>query len=107
MLLSEENEMNPAKLLATIKHLEDKIHELQTGFSAERLKTMGSVISNLEVQVKVLSERHNKDVETIDGLATKLDEVAEYYAAHYKGDPWREFEALKKQLAYWTAEDAK
>ena len=48
----------------------------------------------------------------IETLSTKLDEVAEYYAKHYKGDPWREFEKqaetiaqLRKDLAYWTAED--
>jgi len=69
--------MNPAKLLATIKEQEDKIHDLQTSFSAERLQTMGSVISNLEVQVKVLSDRHNRDVETM--------------------------EQLRKDLAYWSA----
>ena len=49
-------------LQQTVKDQAEKIHDLQTGFSAERLKTMGAVISNLEHQIKVLSARHNKDV---------------------------------------------
>jgi len=60
--------------------LTEEIADLKASFSSQRLNMLIETITGLEHQIKVLSERHNDDVEKI--------------------------KRLEKDLAYWSGEDA-
>jgi len=47
------------------------------GYNEERINNLESVISNLEQQIKLLGDRHNKDMETIEKIKQIVFEQAE------------------------------
>jgi len=56
----------------THENLVDEILLLKVSHSALRLNMLMESIKDMEHQIKVLSERHNKDVETMRTFATEL-----------------------------------
>ena len=49
-----------------------EIADLKASFSAMRLNTLMDAIKDLEHQIKVLSERHNDDVDEINALRQQV-----------------------------------
>ncbi len=58
----------------------------------------GREIERLDKLSNCFSDTITAQAEEIETLSTKLDEVAEYYASHYEGDPWREFEKQAAEI---------
>ena len=57
-----------------------EIADLKASFSSQRLNMLIETITDLEHQIKVLSERHNDDVEKIERITEQLETSRDLYS---------------------------